>query len=220
MSTKPTYEELEQRLEEAERARDEMSSFYKALFDQSPDAIGVMDLETGFLTVHNAQFCDLIGYSPEEVSRLKINDIDVNETEEETLRHVARIVEQGSHVFETRYRTKQGVIRDVVMNAVHVRVGSKDYIQGLCTDITKKKKLEREREELIARLEKAFESVKRLSGLLPLCSYCKKIRDDKGYWNRVDIYITEHSDALISHGICPECARERYPDLNLDFDLE
>ena len=218
MSTKPTYEELEQRLRAAERERDEMSSFYKALFDQSPDAIGVLDVASGLITVHNEQFCQLIGYEPEEIGGLRISDIDVNETEEQTREHVARILRDGEDVFETQYRTKQGVVRDVLMHSAHVRVDSRDYIQGLCIDITKKKKLEREREELITRLQEALENVKRLSGLLPLCSYCKKIRDDKGYWNRVDIYITEHSDALISHGICPECARERYPDLNLDFD--
>jgi hypothetical protein len=48
-------------------------------------------------------------------------------------------------------------------------------------------------------------SVKRLQGLLPICSYCKKIRDDQNYWQQVDAYITEHSEAAFSHGICPEC---------------
>ena len=54
-------------------------------------------------------------------------------------------------------------------------------------------------------LEEALSSVKRLQGLLPICSYCKKIRDDQNYWQQVDAYITEHSEAAFSHGICPEC---------------
>jgi streptogramin lyase len=67
-------------------------------------------------------------------------------------------------------------------------------------------------------LRQALNQVKTLSGLLPICSYCKKIRDDKGYWNQIDAYISEHSDADISHGICPRCAAKYYPDLDLYDD--
>jgi len=74
---------------------------------------------------------------------------------------------------------------------------------------------ERERDRLIGELQEALSQVKRLSGLLPVCSYCKKVRDDKGYWNQIDAYIEEHSDADISHSICPECAEKYYPDMDL-----
>lgn len=69
----------------------------------------------------------------------------------------------------------------------------------------------REKDELIARLQDALDNIKRLSGLLPICSSCKKIRDDKGYWNQIERYIAEHSEAEFSHGICPECVRKLYP---------
>ena len=59
----------------------------------------------------------------------------------------------------------------------------------------------------------AKKETKTLRGILPLCSFCKKIRDDKGYWEQVDVYIHKHSQADISHGICPDCARKLYPDL-------
>ena len=65
------------------------------------------------------------------------------------------------------------------------------------------------------KLEEALANVKKLSGLLPICSYCKKIRDDKGYWKQIEAYIQEHSEAQFSHGICKECAKEHYPDINL-----
>lgn len=71
---------------------------------------------------------------------------------------------------------------------------------------------ERELEETVEQLRKAISELKTLSGLLPICSYCKKIRDDKGYWQQVDSYITEHSTAGFSHSICPECLKEHYPD--------
>jgi len=67
-----------------------------------------------------------------------------------------------------------------------------------------------EREELIRNLQEALGKVKQLSGFLPICASCKKIRDDQGYWNQIEAYICEHSEAEFSHGICPDCARRIY----------
>jgi len=72
---------------------------------------------------------------------------------------------------------------------------------------------EEERERLIVELQEALAQVKTLSGLLPICMSCKKIRDDEGYWGQIELYIQQHSEAQFSHGICPECARALYPDL-------
>lgn len=63
-----------------------------------------------------------------------------------------------------------------------------------------------------AELEKAFAKIKVLSGIIPICSSCKKIRDDTGYWQQVEEYISEHSDAEFSHGICNDCLKKLYPD--------
>ena len=82
-------------------------------------------------------------------------------------------------------------------------------------DITERTNLEIEKNQLIEKLQKALIQVKQLSGFLPICASCKKIRDDKGYWNQIETYIKEHSEAEFSHGICPECAQKLYPDLNL-----
>jgi hypothetical protein len=65
----------------------------------------------------------------------------------------------------------------------------------------------------ILKQKKTLKEIKILRGILPLCSFCKKIRDDKGYWEQVDIYIHKHSQADISHSICPECMKEHYPKL-------
>lgn len=69
-----------------------------------------------------------------------------------------------------------------------------------------------EREELIRELQEALSKVKQLSGLLPICAGCKKIRDDKGYWQQIESYIHQHSEAEFSHGICPECAQKYYAE--------
>lgn len=78
-------------------------------------------------------------------------------------------------------------------------------------DISEPKARERERQELIEKLREAVARAKLLSGLLPICSSCKKIRDDQGYWNQLEAYISKHSEAQFTHGICPECTQELYP---------
>jgi hypothetical protein len=78
--------------------------------------------------------------------------------------------------------------------------------------------LRKEHEELLdekVNLEKALKQIKTLHGLLPMCASCKKIRDDSGYWKQIEAYLYEHSDAKFSHGICPDCAKELYPDIKI-----
>lgn len=70
-----------------------------------------------------------------------------------------------------------------------------------------------EREKLIKELQDALASIKTLRGLLPICAHCKRIRDDKGYWNRIEEYIQDHSEADFTHGLCPDCKQELYPEL-------
>jgi len=89
---------------------------------------------------------------------------------------------------------------------------------GIFRDITERKQAEEERERLIQELEDALTKVKTLSGLIPICSSCKKIRDDKGYWNQIEAYIKEHSDADFSHGFCPECMKKLYPEFTKKED--
>jgi hypothetical protein len=74
---------------------------------------------------------------------------------------------------------------------------------------------EKEKQTLIDELTQALENVKQLSGLVPICQHCKKIRDDKGYWNQIEAYLEKHSDAKFSHGICEDCAQKYYPDFDL-----
>jgi hypothetical protein len=87
--------------------------------------------------------------------------------------------------------------------------------EQLKQEIEERRQAEKEREKLINELQGALMEIKTLRGILPLCSFCKKIRDDKGYWEQVDVYIHKHSQADISHSICPECAKKHYPDLDI-----
>lgn len=74
---------------------------------------------------------------------------------------------------------------------------------------------ERERDFLIEKLEKALLTINTLSGILPICASCKKIRDDQGYWEEVELYVVKHSSAEFTHGMCPDCIEVFYPELNI-----
>ncbi|MBN2444395.1 MAG: response regulator [Spirochaetales bacterium] len=104
-----------------------------------------------------------------------------------------------------------------------VREGAQDYLVKGQVDgnllframryAIERKKLEIEREKMILELQDALAKIKTLRGLLPICSFCKKIRDDQGYWRQIEVYMKEHSDANFSHSICPQCAKKYYPHL-------
>ncbi len=91
--------------------------------------------------------------------------------------------------------------------------------EGFIRDISGRKQLEREREKLIGDLQQALAEVKTLSGILPICSHCKKIRDEKGNWHQLESYLSKHTDSEFSHGMCNECAKILYPGL-LKKDME
>jgi len=83
-----------------------------------------------------------------------------------------------------------------------VIIGYSFYAQGVLSKLTRS---EREKALVIEELTDALGRIETLRGLIPICSYCKRIRDDKGYWNKIESYISEHSRAEFTHGICPEC---------------
>ncbi len=108
-----------------------------------------------------------------------------------------------------------------------VQAGVQDYlvkgkVSSLLLGRTLRYAIERkqaalERDRLIAELQEALANIKTLSGLVPICAGCKQIRDDKGYWSQVEIYVAKHSGAKFSHGICPDCARKLYPEFAADY---
>lgn len=83
---------------------------------------------------------------------------------------------------------------------------------GCLTEISKEMEAEETRERLVLELQEALASVKQLSGLLPICASCKKIRDDEGYWNQIEEYIQKYTEVNFSHGLCPLCAETLYPE--------
>jgi len=107
--------------------------------------------------------------------------------------YVAIFKERTLRAYVEPMRTPNGVITGCI---------------GIALDITEQKRLEEQREQLIEELRNALTDIKTLRGLLPICAWCKKIRDDRGYWTQIEQYIRAHSEAEFTHGICPECRQK------------
>lgn len=89
--------------------------------------------------------------------------------------------------------------------------GSVIILSDITDRIEAENKIRAQKDEL----QKALSDIKKLRGILPICASCKKIRNDEGYWDQVEIYISEHSEAEFSHGLCPDCIKKLYPDLKI-----
>jgi PAS domain S-box-containing protein len=126
-----------------------------------------------------------------------------------------RVAETEEHLFPILHR--EGGIRWLQLRTTTLRDGQGEVVavEGIASDVTERKREEMEKERLIRDLQKALTEVKTLSGLLPICSYCKKVRDDQGYWQQIESYITEHSELFFTHGLCPDCLTHHYPEYSI-----
>ena len=121
-------------------------------------------------------------------------------------------IDRGERIVhhETIRRRKNGDDINVSLSISPIRDNSNSIIGAstIARDITELERMRQEREKFIAELQEALAKVKALKGLLPICAWCKKIRDDQGYWQQIEAYIRDHSVVDFSHGICPECAKK------------
>ncbi len=104
----------------------------------------------------------------------------------------------------------------VLLEKQEARVQLEKANVRMTREIDQRIRLEKEREVLIGELRESLDKIKVLKGLVPICSFCKNIRNDAGYWEQMEAYIEKYSEVEFSHGLCPECARKHYPDLNLE----
>lgn len=103
---------------------------------------------------------------------------------------------------------------------VHALQSGANRVVVFFRDVTEKRKIEQDREELIEKLQEALDNVETLGGLIPICSMCKAIRDDQGYWNRIEQFISSHSGAEFTHGLCPGCADQMREEYNIKHSQE
>jgi PAS domain S-box-containing protein len=196
------------------REKLEAESNFARLFETVPMGLFHMRPDGTILQVNRA-FAEMTGYpSASKISGRNAADFFLTPADHSKWRDA--IEREGTLLqHETEFRRADGSLIWVEISARALRDGLSGSIfyEGSVEDITDRHHSEQERERLIVELRDALTREKRLSGLLPICSSCKKIRDDHGYWNQLEVYIQEHSDASFTHSFCPDCARRLYPEI-------
>ncbi|MCI0659342.1 MAG: PAS domain S-box protein, partial [Acidobacteria bacterium] len=210
------YEGITEDITERNRAEREMAerkAFLSALIENSPLAIVTIDPEERVQHCNSA-FEQLFGYRLEEMEGKLIDDfVAPGELTSEALNLTRQAVRGEIGHAVTQRGTKDGRVITVEVHGVPLVVNGK-LVGGyaLYQDVTERRRAEEEREKLLVELQGALANIKTLSGLLPICASCKKIRDDGGYWSQIESYVSAHSQAQFSHGICPDCAKQLYPE--------
>jgi PAS domain S-box-containing protein len=158
----------------------------------------------GYFKRLNPAWEKTLGFTREELQSKPMFEFVHPEDRERTLDQNRR-VRSGEQAlgFENRYRCKDGSYRWLLWNATADL--DDQVIYSVARDITERKRAEQEREQLLRKLQAALAEVKELQKILPICMYCKSIRDDENYWQTVEAYVSHHTNTTFSHGICPTC---------------
>ena len=226
MHSKPTYEELERRIQELENIESESKErienleienrILEGVLNGVPDIIGIQMQDHKMVRYNKAGY-EALNKTKKEIEGLTCFSLinrnmpcedcaTENALKSKKLETVERFIPELDGYFICR------------SNPVLDESGEVSHIIEQLHDITERKRLEIEKDKLIDELKTALSEVKILRGLIPICSHCKNIRDDKGYWKQIEDYLLDYSDARFSHGICPECAKKFYPDMDLYKD--
>lgn len=194
-------------------ARQDHLAVLETVLGESTDPIFSI-LEDGTYLYVNRTFSSHFDREPEEVVGCRIYDIFPADEAEKRMAVVKKAFATAETiVFEVRVPMAREEDRFFITSVKPIldQNGRVTSVVCISKDITDRKRFEREQERLILELQQALAKVRTLSGLLPICSNCKNIRDDKGYWIQIEAYIHEHSEADFTHGICPQCKKVLYP---------
>jgi len=209
--------ELEAARTRRARQKAEASAQYLAsIVESSEDAIYGKSLDS-IIVSWNPAAERIFGYKSGEIVGRSIAILFPLDRRDELL-EIMSSIRRGELVglHQTERLRKDGTIIPVSLTISPIRnlEGQVIGASSIARDITKQKQADDERLRLIDELTDALSNVKSLTGLLPICASCKRIRDDKGYWQQVETYITRHSDAVFTHGICPECVKTFHKEAN------
>ena len=184
---------------------------YRALLDASGAVPWEMDAKTMEFTYVGAQCSTVFGLAPGDMGRFDTWLGRVHEEDRAEVEKLYRNAAQNPDGIEVEYRVDPGDgrqlwIRDTLSSSNNS--GGELRLRGYMLDITKHMVAKLEREQHNRELKEALDRIKTLHGLLPICAWCKKIRDDKGYWQQVEVYVKERSEAEFTHSICPDCRKD------------
>jgi PAS domain S-box-containing protein len=196
----------------AEEALRESEERYRRIVETAQEGIWVIDAE-GKVSYANERVAEMLGYPQAEVVGRPVDDFVAQEHHELSRQKLARsrrgILEQFEFTFLQRSGTPLHAL--VSTNPLHDQAGHYAGTLSMVSDITKRKRAEEA-------LRKALDDVRTLRGILPICSNCKKIRDDQGYWTQVEDYVRDRTEAEFSHSFCPECMKKLYPEFARDAE--
>ena len=177
--------------------------FDDRFFDLSIDMLCVLDF-SGYFRRLNAAWERTLGYTREELMSRRFIEFVHPDDRERTLSTNGTVRKGGdARFFENRYVCKDGSFRWLLWNSTPDF--TRGVIYGVARDVTEPKRADDERERLLQELQTALAEVKTLQSFLPICSYCKSIRDDENYWRSVEDYISKYTNTRFTHGICPTC---------------
>ncbi len=202
---------------ERKRAEEKLRQLSRAV-EQSPASI-VITNPAGDIEYANPKFVEVTGYTLAEALGKNPRILKSGEKGPEAYRELWETISAGKEwrgEFHNKKKNGELYWESASISPIRDLAGCVTHYVAVKEDITARKQTEAERDKLIQDLQEALASVKSLSGLLPICSGCKKIRDDKGYWSQVDSYIQKHSDATFTHSLCPDCIKKWYPELAED----
>lgn len=209
------FHELVEDITEKKMAAEALLSeknFLDSLIKSLPGVMYLFD-ESGTFLMWNDILEKVTGYSKEEIKKMHPLDFIVPGDKEKVSKAIEKSFREKQAVIDARFSLKNGTEVPYHFTGISFINNDLNYLVGMGIDISDRINSEREKENLIMKLQDALSKVKLLTGLLPICASCKMIRDDKGSWNKIETYIKEHSEAEFTHSICPKCAEKLYPDL-------
>lgn len=172
-------------------------------FELSIDMLTFADF-TGYFRRLSPSWERTLGWSLEHLTSRPMIEFVHPDDRERTLAKNREVRAGGAaFAFENRYLCKDGSYKRLLWNAV--ADVEHQVIYSIARDITHRKAAEAERDRLVGELQAALAEVRQLQEILPICSYCRKVRDPEDFWHSVEDYIAQHTDSRFSHGICPEC---------------
>lgn len=189
----------------------EREELYRSLFEQHSSVMLLMDPTDGTIHDANQTACRYYGYTREELTHKSIADINMLDPQQ-VMQEMAAAVASSRNFFKFRHQLSSGEIRDVEVFSGPVHLHGKPMLYSVIHDVTDRRIQEEERDRLLQELQQALEQVKTLEGYIPICSHCRKIRNDEGFWNKLERYVEDHSNAHFTHGLCPDCAQTLYGD--------
>jgi PAS domain S-box-containing protein len=207
---------------EAEKLLRESEERYRLLADHMKDQVWLMDLNIN-MTYISPSVEKSIGYTLDDLKKHPLEKLLTEASFKKAMEFIAVEMPKAlgapsnyvlNRLLELEIRCKDDRViwGEIKFSFIRDENGNPVSILGEGREITERKKAEEAREKLISELQQALSEVKTLSGMLPICASCKKIRNDKGYWEQIESYIGERSEAEFSHGICPDCIKKLYPE--------